>query len=329
MGKGKAKTKESKGLLWRALEVRELTIIVILLLMIGFLMVSTDTFATSANLRVLIQGMSVDMMIAIPMAISLIAGNIDFSVGSALCLSSYIGCMAMGAGAPVWAGILIGLGTGAVLGLLNAVFICELHITPLIATLGTWMAYQGAALVLAGGNTVSGLPDGFKAFGRIEVLGIPIPIIYMIIIIAAGMFLLKYNNFFHQAYFIGCNKDSARLAGINTRKFIYVSYAITGLVSAFAGMTLAARLGSVSQNSGSGLEFRNVVALLIGGVSMDGGEGTLIGTVLGITIMQVVSNSLVLLNINASYTQIIQGALLVLAVAVDQFNKRRKESASA
>ena len=123
MGKGKAKTKESKGLLWRALEVRELTIIVILLLMIGFLMVSTDTFATSANLRVLIQGMSVDMMIAIPMAISLIAGNIDFSVGSALCLSSYIGCMAMGAGAPVWAGILIGLGTGAVLGLLNAVFI--------------------------------------------------------------------------------------------------------------------------------------------------------------------------------------------------------------
>ena len=94
-------------------------------------------------------------------------------------------------------------------------------------------------------------------------------------------------------------------------------------------MTLAARLGSVSQNSGNGLEFRNVVALLIGGVSMDGGEGTLIGTVLGVTIMQIVSNSLVLLNINASYTQIIQGALLVLAVAVDQFNKRRKESAVA
>ena len=192
----KAKTKGSKGVLWKILEVREFTIIVILLLMIGFLMVSTNTFATSANIRVLVQGMSVDMMIAIPMAISLIAGNIDFSVGSALCLSSYIGCMAMGNGAPVWAGILIGLGTGAVLGLLNAVFICQLHITPLIATLGTWMAYQGAALVLAGGNTVSGLPDGFKEFGRIEILGIPVPIIYMLLIIIAGMFVLKYNNFF-------------------------------------------------------------------------------------------------------------------------------------
>ena len=183
---GKERMKKSKGLLWKALEIRELTIIVILLLMIGFLMISTNTFATSANIRVLMQGMSVDMMIAIPMAISLIAGNIDFSVGSALCLSSYIGCMAMGAGAPAWAGILIGLVTGAILGILNAVFICELHITPLIATMGTWMAYQGIALVLAGGNTVSGLPDGFKEFGRMELLGIPVPIIYMLIIIVIG-----------------------------------------------------------------------------------------------------------------------------------------------
>ncbi len=103
---------------------------------------STRTFATSANIRVLIQGMSVDMMIAIPMAISLIAGNIDFSVGSALCLSSYIGCMAMGGGMPGWLGILVGLGAGAVLGGLNALIINKFKITPLIATLGTWMAYQ-------------------------------------------------------------------------------------------------------------------------------------------------------------------------------------------
>ncbi|MEE0419317.1 MAG: ABC transporter permease [Lachnospiraceae bacterium] len=322
-------TSGNKGTVWRILEMRELSIAIILGIMVVFLMIRTRTFATSANIRVLIQGMSVDMMIAIPMAISLIAGNIDFSVGSALCLSSYIGCMAMGAGMPGWLGILVGLGAGAVLGGLNALIINKFKITPLIATLGTWMAYQGIALVLAGGNTVSNLPESFKSFGRMEVAGIPFTILYMLVIVAAGIFVLKYINFFHEAYFIGSNKNSALLAGINTKRFIYVSYALTGVVSAFAGMTLAARLGSVSQNSGTGLEFRNVVALLIGGVSMDGGEGSLVGVVLGVTIMQVVSNALVLLDINASYTKVIQGAILIIAVAIDQMNKQRKLKAVA
>lgn len=151
---GKAHTASGvrKNTLWKILEMRELSIAIILAIMVIFLMISTSTFATSANIRVLIQGMSVDMMIAIPMAISLIAGNIDFSVGSTLCLSSYIGCMAMGAGAPAWLGILVGLLAGAVLGAINAVIINQFKITPLIATLGTWMAYQGIALVLAGGE---------------------------------------------------------------------------------------------------------------------------------------------------------------------------------
>ena len=153
---------------------------------------------------------------------------------------------------PGWLGILVGLGAGAVLGGLNALIINKFKITPLIATLGTWMAYQGSALVLAGGNTVSNLPESFKSFGRMEVAGIPFTILYMLVIVAAGIFVLKYINFFHEAYFIGSNKNSALLAGINTKRFIYVSYALTGVVSAFAGMTLAARLGSVSQNSGTG-----------------------------------------------------------------------------
>lgn len=318
-----------KRTVWKILEMRELTIFIILLIMMGYLFLNTETFATSANIRVLVQGMSVDMMIAIPMAISLIAGNIDFSVGSALCLSSYIGCMAMNAGAPASVGILVALTAGAILGLFNAFIINRFNITPLIATLGTWMAYQGIALVLAGGNTVSNLPANFKAFGRMEAAGIPFTIIYMVIIIVAGIFVLKYINFFHEAYFIGSNKNSAMLAGINIKKFIYISFALTGAVAAFAGMTLAARLGSVSQNSGTGLEFRNVVALLIGGVSMDGGEGSLVGVVLGVTIMQVVSNALVLMDINPSYTKVIQGAILVVAVAIDQINKQRKLKAAA
>lgn len=309
------------------LERRELTLVLLILVMSVALVARTDNFITSANIRVLLQGMSTDMMIAVPMAISLIAGHIDFSVGSALCLTSAVACTAMSAGVPAGLGILIGLAMGAFLGFLNAVIINKLHVTPLVATLGTWMAYQGAALVIVGGNTVANLPQEFLQLGRLEVLGVPVPIIYMVIIIALGMFALKYINFFHRAYFIGSNQDSSRLAGMNIDRFRYVTYTLTGVVSAFAGLVLAARLGSSSQNAGAGLEFRNVVGLLVGGLSMDGGEGTIIGATLGVLIMQIINNALVLLYINPSYTKVIIGAILILAIAIDQLNRRRRAKA--
>jgi len=326
MSKLRSDAMQSKGkpFVKALLERREITLILLIMVMAIGLVLRTNTFLTSANIRVLLQGMSTDMMIAVPMAISLIAGNIDFSVGSSLCLTSAVACTAMSAGVPAGLGILIGLALGAALGFLNAVIINKLHVTPLVATLGTWMAFQGAALVIIGGNTVANLPADFLQIGRIEVLGVPISIIYMVLIIALGMFALKYINFFHRAYFIGSNKESARLAGINTDRFKYVTYTITGIVAAFAGLVLAARLGSSSQNAGSGLEFRNVVGLLVGGLSMDGGEGTIIGATLGVLIMQIINNALVLLYINPSYTKVIIGAILILAIAIDQFNRRRR-----
>lgn len=306
-----------------ALRTRELSLALLILVMVGLLMTQTANFATTGNIRVLLQGMSVDMMIAIPMAISLIAGNIDFSVGSTLCLASAVAAVAMNAGASATVGILVGLGLGAVLGFLNGVIINLLKVTPLVATLGTWMAYRGIALVVIGG-TVANLPASFAKFGRVEPLGIPITIIYMVAIIVAGILIIKYSSFFHNAYYIGSSKASSRLAGINNERFIYISFTITGIIAAFAGLVLAARLGSASQNAGEGLEFRNVVGLLVGGVSMDGGEGTLIGAVMGVIMMQIVNNAIVLLYLNPSYTKVITGVILILAIALDQFNKQKR-----
>jgi ribose/xylose/arabinose/galactoside ABC-type transport system permease subunit len=186
------------------------------------------------------------------------------------------------------------------------------------------LLFRGIALVLAGNTSVGNMPAAFKYLGRAEIMGIPASIVYMCIIIIIGGFLLNKVNFFNQAYFIGSNKESAKLAGIDVEKFIYVSYAITGAVAAFAGMTLASRLGSANQNAGAGLEFRNVVALLVGGVSFDGGEGNILGVVVGVLFMQIVNNALVLLNINPNYTQIIIGFILIISVALDQANKSRK-----
>lgn len=318
-----AGTAAGPGLFRKLLAMRELSLIIIMALLFIFLSFATDTFIRPANLRVLLQGMSVDMMIAIPMAISLIAGNIDFSVGSTLCLSSVVAGLAMNNGSGTVLGVLVGLAVGAAAGLLNGVIINRFGVIPMVVTLGTWMAYRGLALVVISGNTIANLPSSFKAIGRTEVLGIPAPLIYMAVIILVGMFVIKYVHFFHQSYFIGSNKASARLAGFNIKRFVYITYVITGLVAAFAGLVLASRLGSASQNAGQGLEFRNVVALLVGGISFDGGEGTILGAALGVTLMQMVNNALVLLDINPNYTQVIIGGILVASVALDRMNKAR------
>jgi ribose transport system permease protein len=268
--------------------------------------------------------MSTDMMIAIPMGISLIAGNIDFSVGSNLCLTSAITGLALNAGIGVFPSILIGLVCGALFGAFNAVSINHLKLTPLVATLGTWMAYRGIAQVVLGGGTLSRFPDSFLILGRATVFGIPITIVYMFVIIFLGIFALRYINFFHNAYFIGSNKLSATLAGINRTKFIYITYALSGLVAAFSGIVMAARLGSATQNAGTGLEFRIVVGLLVGGISMDGGEGNLAGLIMGVLLMQLVGNAIVLLYLNASYTQVINGFILIGAIAVDMLIKQKK-----
>lgn len=310
----------------RLLKNREVSLMLIITIIAIILSNVTRSFATLGNMRVLLQGMSTDMMVAIPMAISLIAGNIDFSVGSTLCLSSAITALALNSGMPVGAAIAIGLTSGALLGAFNAVIVCQLKLTPLVATLGTWMAYQGIALVLLCGGTLSRFPDSFLILGRATVFGIPITIVYMVIIMMVGLFALRYIPFFHNAYFIGSNKHSATLAGIDWVKFTYVMYTITGLTAAFAGIILAARLGSSSQNAGSGLEFRIVVALLVGGVSMDGGEGNLRGVILGVILMQLVSNAIILLYLNPSYTQAINGFILIFSVAVDMLSKQKKGS---
>jgi len=308
----------------RILQMREVSLLILLAIFAVCMTIATPNFAKMANFRVLLQGMSTDMMVAIPMCISLIAGNIDFSGGSALCLNGAICALMLNKGLPAPLAILVGLVCGFLLGALNGVIINKLGLTPLVATMGTWMAYRGAALVLLGGGTLSSFPEHFLTLGRATVLGIPIIILYMLAVVVAGVLLLKYSNFFHNAYFIGSNKASAKLAGINVERFNVITFAITGTIAAFTGIILSARPGSCSQNAGDSREFRNVVALLVGGVSMDGGVGSIFGAVLGVILMQMVGNAITLLYLNPSYTKVINGCILILAVGLDVILKRRK-----
>jgi ribose transport system permease protein len=327
MGEGRATKGGAGSQIGLLLQRREVSLAILLIVFGGCLSLATPNFLRAANFRVLLQGMSTDMMIAIPMCISLIAGNIDFSGGSLLCLNGAICALMLNKGMSSPLAILVGLTAGFILGGLNGVIINKFRLTPLVATLGTWMAYRGAALVMLGGGTLSSFPDSFLQLGRITVLGVPITIVYMVVVIVLGAILLKYSNFFHNAYYIGSNKASAKLAGINVERFTVITYAITGVISAFAGIILSARLGSCSQNAGESLEFRNVVALLVGGISMDGGVGSVVGAVLGVILMQMVGNAITLLYLNTSYTKLINGCILIFAVGLDMWVKNKKVKA--
>ena len=196
----------------------------------------------------------------------------------------------------------------------------------MIVTMGTWMSFKGVGLMIINSSTLSNFPVAFKAIVQDgKVLGIPTLIFVMFVATIIAMILLKYVTFFHQAYFIGSNKESAKLAGINVNKFVYVMYILIGLAAAVAGVLSISRYGSAPASLGQGVEFRIISALLIGGVSLNGGEGSVLGTFLGVLLMALIANALTLFAIDTNLQNVLIGAIMVISVAVDEANRRRQK----
>ncbi|MBR5471517.1 MAG: ABC transporter permease [Oscillibacter sp.] len=301
-----------------AIDRREVTLVILILALGAFLTWVSPNFLSAANFSVMLNAIGTDIIVAVPMAFCMIAGHSDFSVGSNVCLSSILAGMAMNAGASPIVGILIGLACGAILGYIMG-FAVNHKVPTFVATLGGMYAYRGIAMVLCGATSITGFERSFLNLGRFTIAGIRAPIIYAAIMIIIGHFVLKYVNFFHNAYYIGSNVSSATLAGINSKKYLSVAFTLTGLFCGVAGLVLCARVGSVSVNTATDLHFKNIVGLMVGGVSNHGGTGSLIGGMLGILFMQMLDNALVMLYIDPNYNQIFIGAILILAVALDQF----------
>ena len=270
--------------------------------------------------------MANDMIIGAFLTISLIAGNTDFSVGSNMGCSAFVCGLLLNAGLPVWVCILVGLCVGVAIGALNAFCIVQLKVVPMIATMGTWMAFKGAGLMIINSSTLSNFPASFKAIVQDwNLFGVSTLIVVMLIVAVVAALLLKYVSFFHQAYFIGSNPESARLSGINVTKFVYVLYMIIGFFAALAGILATSRYGSAPASLGQGVEFRVISALLIGGVSLSGGEGSILGTFLGILLMALSSKALTLFAIDSNLQNVLIGSIMVISVAINEANRRRQK----
>jgi ribose transport system permease protein len=294
-----------------------------LIILFVALSIASPYFLTANNLASVARQTAVFNTMALGMTIVIVSGGIDLSVGSILGLSGLVGTMALEAGYPIVLGVLIGIAVGTACGFLNGLMITQLRINAFIVTLGTLGIYRGLALIISNGLPVHRIPPGFSFLGEGNLLGIPFVVWLLVICAFATHIVLENTRLGRYAFAIGSNKIAAIYAGIPVSFHTAAVYAIGGALTGLAGMIEASRLMTGQPTAGLGYELQAIAAVVIGGGSLNGGEGSVIGTLIGAFIMGLLSNGADLLNISNYWQQVIIGSVIILAVTLDEFRKRR------
>lgn len=296
-----------------------------LLLLCLVLWALTPYFLTVSNILNIAQQTSINAIIAVGMTFVILTAGIDLSVGSVLAISGVVMASFLQSGWPLPLGIAAGLSVGLASGLVNGLLISFGKLPPFISTLGMMSVARGTALMFTGGRPVSGFPDSFRSLATGEILNVPSPVIIMLVIYAIAHFVLTRTKLGRYAYAIGGNEEASVLSGVNVKFYKTAVYGIAGLLSACAAVILTARLNSAQPIAGIMYELDAIAATVIGGTSLMGGEGTIIGTLIGALIMGVLRNGLNLLGVSSFLQQTIIGSVIILAVLVDMALKRRKD----
>jgi ribose transport system permease protein len=281
-------------------------------------------FFTVTNLFEITLQSAVFAIIAAGETFVIFSGGIDLSVGSVFAVASIIGGIAFRATGSVFLTIVAGLATGMAAGLVNGLFISRLRVPPFVATLGTMGIARGFALIACNGIPIYGLSAAYMWIGQGRIASlIPVPTIIMIIVFLIAWLAFRYMRFGRFTYAIGSNAESARLSGVNITRVTLGIYVVSGLLSAAAGLIESARLGTMQPAGGNGYELLAIGAVVIGGTSLFGGEGNIIGTLIGALIVTTIRNGLNILGVYAFWQYVVNGLIIVVAVAVDQIRRRR------
>ncbi len=307
----------------RLAATRELTLFAVILTIIAVMSAASPFFFTMANFRAVSIGMAPTAIIAVGMTTLLISGGFDLSVGAVLALCSTLTALSMVAGASVPVAIVVGLSGGVAVGLLNGLIVTRFRVNPLVATLGTMSVARGAALVMTEGFSVSKLPASFGEVGRSSIAGVPTIVWITVAIVILGDLVLRNSVFLRQVYFVGGNEKAARLSGLAVDRLRVIAYVLTGFLAAVAGVLLSSRLMSGMPTAGNALELQVLAACVIGGASLRGGEGTVLGGFLGVIFVALVNNAMTMLAVSIYWQMIVIGSVLVAAVALDMLVRRR------
>ncbi|MGL1894275.1 MAG: ABC transporter permease [Spirochaetaceae bacterium] len=301
---------------------QESSIIIALIVYVMFVSTVNGTFISSGNIFNIFRSSGFALIAIAGMTLVLITAGLDLSVGSVLALGGVVAGMVAQSGVPVYVAVLAGILVGAGIGCINGFIIVKVGIPPLIVTLGMQYVARGLVSVITKGVPVYPLPKSFMAIEQQKVFGIIPPVVIMALSIALIFHvILKHTTFGRSVYAVGGNEEAAKISGINTKKTKFYVYVITSALAGLAGVFMAARLGSGEAAAGTGYELTVICGAIIGGTSVLGGAGTIFGAVLGGLFMEVLTNSLTLMRISVYWQQLVVGAILILAVMLDQYKR--------
>lgn len=308
---------ETKSRNWEIL-LRNMQSFIGLIILCVALSILSPRFLTAPNILNVLRQTSLNAVIAIGMTFVILTGGIDLSVGSVLAFSSIVAAGMAHSGVSATASILVGLIIGTVLGFINGLAVTKGDVPPFIATLAMMTMARGATLVYSNGQPKTGLGDGFYFLGNARIMSIPFPVIVLFIVFIIAYYLLSETATGRYVYATGSNENAAKLTGIKTDRIKMLVYSISGFTAALSGMIVTSMLNSAPPTAGTGAELDAIAAVVLGGTSLSGGQGGVIGTIIGALIIGVLNNGLNLLNVSSYYQQLIKGAVILMAVLIDR-----------
>lgn len=299
--------------------VRDYAILIFFILLFALFSVIARGFLTVNNLINVTRQVSLIGIVSVGMTLVILSGGIDLSVGSLLALcGTFTAYLMVKAELPMIVAIIAGIGAGALTGLVNGLLITKVNIPPLITTLATMTGVRGAAYIITKGVPIYGFPKGFGIIGQGYIWVIPIPVVIMAVVFLAGYLVLNKLPLGRHIYGIGGNEEAAVLSGINVTKKKILVYVLSGLLAGIAGVVLLSRINTGAPTLGTGFELEVITAVVLGGVSIAGGEGKLRGVIVGVMIMGVLSNALIILGLDEYYQWVVRCFVLLFAVALDK-----------
>jgi ribose/xylose/arabinose/galactoside ABC-type transport system permease subunit len=284
-------------------------------------LLSPHFFTTENLLNVSLQA-SITAIIAVGMTFVILTGGIDLSVGSVVAVAGIATTSALQSGRSYAASLAAGIGVGVLSGAAAGALVSVLRIAPFIVTLALMTVWRGLAFVTTEGRPVWSLPAGFASLGGARLAGVPLPSILMLLVFAAAHVALRHTRWGRHLYAVGGNPEAARLAGIRVRRVIASAYVLCGALAAAGGILLASRMNSGQPNAGLMLELDVIAAVVVGGTSLAGGRGSVLGTFLGTMLIAILRNGLNLLNVNSYIQQVVVGAVILMAVLLDHLRGR-------
>lgn len=289
----------------------------VLLLLVIFMVATAPNFTSVDNILNIARSVSINAILAAGMTFVILSAGIDLSVGSTLAVAGVFSVSLWSSGVNPIVAVLGGIVIGGLAGLLNGYLVAHLALAAFIVTLGSMTFLRGLSYTIADGRPIVASELGFRDIGNAYVGPIPAPVICMVVVYLAAWFLLERTTFGRHVYAVGGNPEAARLAGVNVRKILVLVYVIAGACAGLAGVIFAARVVSGQPTAGQGFELDAIAAVVLGGTSLMGGRGRILGTLVGAVILGVLNNGLILLNVPFFHQLMIKGAVIVVAVAID------------